>query len=460
MNNLTLDYIVQNINGKLLCGDKETLINDVSTDSRTITPGTLFFALKGDNFDGHDFVVAALNQGAYGAVVEKTTGIADYPQNRAIIKVDNTLQALQQLARSYRLQFDIPVVGITGSVGKTTTKDLLAACLMSRCNTLKTPGNYNNDIGLPLTILKLNTEHQVMVLEMAMRGSGEIQRLADIARPNCAIITNVEPVHLETMGNINNICRAKCELLASLGSDGFALINGDSKLLVNMAREFPCRQYTFGYSPGCDIQILQVNNATGGINIELEAFASRHNLFLPLPAPKLATNVASAAGMAFLLGINWEDIKVSLAGYKTSSNRLNIIYLDEGGAVINDTYNANPVSMIAALEVSATLAPEKRTVAVLGDMLELGEYEISGHKQVGQRAADLGLGLLITIGNRSRYIMQGAIDAGMNPNLVHHFASKQDGLDWIKKNVNKNDIVLFKASRGMQLETLLEAWMA
>jgi UDP-N-acetylmuramoyl-tripeptide--D-alanyl-D-alanine ligase len=183
-------------------------------------------------------------------------------------------------------------------------------------------------------------------------------------------------------------------------------------------------------------------------------------LSLPIPSSKLATNVASAAGMAFLLGVDWEDIKRSLGEYKTSSNRLNITSLEEGGAVINDTYNANPVSMMAALEVSKTLTRTGRTVAVLGDMLELGEYEVSGHMQVGKRAAELGIDLLITVGERSLDIARGAIEAGMQLEAVKHFNLKQDSLDWLKKYVSKRDIVLFKASRGMKLETLLEEWMA
>lgn len=181
---------------------------------------------------------------------------------------------------------------------------------------------------------------------------------------------------------------------------------------------------------------------------------------MPIPAPKLATNVASAAGMAFLLGVDWEDIKRNLGEYKTSSNRLNIINLEEGGAVINDTYNANPVSMMAALEVGKTLARKGRTVAVLGDMLELGAYEVSGHWEVGKRAAELGIDLLVAVGERSRDIARGAVEAGMDPASVKHFNKKQDSLTWLKENINKEDVVLFKASRGMQLETLLEQWMA
>ncbi|MEN6462041.1 MAG: UDP-N-acetylmuramoyl-tripeptide--D-alanyl-D-alanine ligase [Syntrophomonas sp.] len=456
---VTLEFVLNSVNGRLLCGNKDSIVCDVSTDSRTISPGTLFIALKGDNFDGHDFAMAALHQGASVAVIDKMVDISECPAGCGIIMVNDTLEALQQLATSYRAKFDVPVVAVTGSVGKTTTKDLLAFCLASRFNTLKTPGNFNNDIGLPLTILNLNPDHQVLVVEMAMRGSGEISRLASIARPTCAIISNIEPVHLETMGTLNNICQAKCEVLAALKDSDFALINGDNELLVNTARDFKCKKYTFGYSRDCDIQITDVETLPYGINIELRVFDMKETLFLPIPAPKLATNVASAAGMAVLLGIDWEDLKRNLAEYKTSNNRLNIINLEEGGAVINDTYNANPVSMMAALEVSTTLAREGRTVAVLGDMLELGAYEVSGHMQVGKRTAELGLDILVAIGERARNIAQGAVEAGMKPESVKHFNLKQDSLDWLKKNVNKKDIVLFKASRGMQLETLLEEWM-
>jgi UDP-N-acetylmuramoyl-tripeptide--D-alanyl-D-alanine ligase len=262
------------------------------------------------------------------------------------------------------------------------------------------------------------------------------------------------------MGTLNNICKAKCEVLAALKASDFALINGDNELLIDTARGFECKKYTFGYSQDCDIQIINVETLPNGIDIEIRIFDMKKDIFLPIPAPKLATNVASAAGMAFLLGVDWEDIKKNLGEYKTSSNRLNITNLQEGGAVINDTYNANPVSMMAALEVSTTLARKGRTVAVLGDMLELGEYEVSGHMEVGKRAAELGIDLLIAVGERSRDIARGAVEAGMQHEAVKHFNLKQDSLAWLKKNVNKKDIVLFKASRGMKLETLLEEWMA
>lgn len=456
---ISLDFILNSVDGKLITGDRQGFVYGICTDSRNVTPGTLFLALKGDNFDGHDFVVETLKKGASAAIVSKTINNLSEVQDQAIIMVEDTLTALQKLASKYREKFNIPIIAITGSVGKTTIKDLLATCLMSRFKTLKTPGNYNNDIGLPLTILDLEVDHQAAVVEMAMRAPGEISKLATIARPTCAIISNVEAVHLETMGSIENIASAKCEVLSSLGKNDFAVINGDNELLLNTARNFVCRKYTFGYSRDCDIRIINVVSQNEGINIELQVFDKKDIFFCPIPAKRLATNVASAVAMAYLLGVSIEDIKNSLIQYVPSGNRLSLINLEQGGIVINDTYNANPLSMITALEVSRRLASGRKSVAVLGDMFELGEYEIPGHLKVGQRVAELNIDVLVTIGERSQYIAQGAIESGMQPGSVHHFVSREDALKWLKNNLSHQEIVLFKASRGMKLETLLDDWM-
>lgn len=460
--NISIDFILNSVKGELLYGDKNNVIKGISTDSRIIRPDTLFLALKGENFDGHDYVQAAFAKGASAAIVSRQDKnlINHIHQGQSIILVGNTLDALQQLAASYRRQFDLPVVAVTGSVGKTTTKDIVAGCLSSRLNTLKTPGNFNNDIGLPLTVLELEPDHQAMVVEMAMRGQGEISRLASIARPTCAIISNVEPVHLETMGSLNNIAQAKCEVLKDLNENDFAIINGDNELLLDTARGYKCKLYTFGFAVDCDVRIMEVKSEDNGIRVDLKVFDLRDVLYFPVPAPKLAANVAASAGAAYLLGIGWEDIKKSLAEYTTSSNRLNIISLKEGGKVINDTYNANPVSMITALEVAKNLALHKRAVAILGDMLELGDYEVTGHLEVGKKAAQLGIDILVAIGERSRHIAQGALESGMKQNSVSHFINKKDSLEWLKANIYKTDVVLFKASRGVQLETLLEEWIA
>jgi UDP-N-acetylmuramoyl-tripeptide--D-alanyl-D-alanine ligase len=454
--NLTLEYIAHHTGGKILHHNGQTITN-ISTDSRNLKPGALFFALGGENFDGHNFVPNAIKQGAAAVVVSRIT--KDYDK-AGVILVSDTLEALQKLAAGYRNDFQLPVVGVTGSVGKTTTKDILANCLSQDRKTLKTSGNFNNEIGLPLTLLDLEPDHQAAVVELAMRARGQITKLALIARPSCAIITNVEPVHLETLGSLENIALAKCEILENLGPDDFAVINGDNHLLVKTAAAFNCRKYTFGTNRDCDIEIVNISNAEAGINIELRILDEKDVFYFPLPAPELAENVAAAAATAYLLGVSIDDIKKGIKDFRCSHNRLHIIELPGGGKAINDTYNANPVSVTAALQLACKLDREARKVAILGDMLELGTYEVPGHMKVGKMAAELGIDVLITLGERSAHIANAALEAGMDQEAVKHFLDRDECVAWLKENVSKKDIVLFKASRGMKLETLLEEWMS
>ncbi len=460
MKELTLDYIMASCQGKKI-GEGYPFIGQITTDSRQeMSDKTLFVALQGENHDGHKFVQEALNKGAAAAIVSDTSrlNLNDY-KDKALIVVDDTLIALQKIARKYRQDFNIPVVAITGSVGKTTTKEILSRCLSSSFNTLYTEGNYNNDIGLPLTIMRLEEYHEAAVVEMAMRGRGEISRLVDIAQPTCAIITNVEMVHLETLGSLGNIAKAKCEVLEKLSAGDFAFINGDNKLLLQTAANYSCHKYTFGYNQECDCKILEVRTDKNHMTITADFFQEPAVITFPIPAPKLAINVVAAAGTALILGVPMANIISNLASYKPTGNRLNITKLPEGGIVINDTYNANPVSMQAALETSQKLKDDKKLVAVLGDMFELGEYEIDGHLKVGKLAFDNKVDILIAVGARAEYIAQGAIQAGMNQAKVLHFPDKAESLAYLQHNLNKTEVILFKASRGMQLETLIKGWL-
>lgn len=458
---LSLEYVIECIEGTLLNGSISGSIRGISTDSRRYEPDQLFFALQGEKFDGHDYVDAVIKSGAAAVVVSnpQKLDLSYKDSDTAVILVDDTEAALQRLASCYRCQFSIPIVAVTGSVGKTTTKDILAVCLSPEFVALKTPGNYNNEIGLPLTILSLEQHHQAAVVELAMRAPGQIRQLAGILRPTHAIITNVEPVHLETMGSLENIARAKCELLEFIAEDKFALINGDSQLLLEAANQYSCIKYTFGYSNSCDIQILGVNQASSGIHINLGLWGRPEDFYFPVPAPKLATNLASAIACAYLWGLSPEKINHGLRLYQSSDNRLNITNLAAGGTIINDTYNANPVSMVAALEVCHDISNGRKTAAVLGDMLELGDYEQEGHILVGRRAAQLNIDLLVTVGDRAAYIAQGALSSGLSPNRVVAFKEREEALNWIKSNIEQKDVVLFKGSRGMRLEELLQGWL-
>jgi len=456
---MDLDFVINSIEGNVLQRGNVAVVDGVSTDSRSVEPGQVFFALVGENNDGHDFLESAIISGAAAVVVSRSV-VLTVDQTITVIMVKDTLVALQELAAKYRQLFDIPIVAVTGSVGKTTTKDLLASCLEPVYNTLKTPGNYNNEIGLPLTLLTLNEHHQAAVLELAMRAPGEIRQLAAIVKPTYAIITNVEPVHLETLGSLENIAQAKCELLEHIQPEKFALINGDNELLKRTAQNCQAKLYYFGFSSDCDIQILGCQLIGTGMDVKLRIFEFEEDFYLPVPAPRLATNLASAVGAAYLMGVKLELIKQSLYKFQTSANRLKIVDLVGGGVLINDTYNANPVSMSAALEVCSEIANGRRKVAVLGDMLELGDFEKDGHLQVGRKAADIKLDLLVTVGERAAYIGQGALFGGMNPDQITFFGNRQQCLVWLKQNVNQGDVVLFKASRGMRLELLAQRWLS
>ncbi|HHV16491.1 MAG TPA: UDP-N-acetylmuramoyl-tripeptide--D-alanyl-D-alanine ligase [Gelria sp.] len=456
---VSLEFVCRSINGRIIEGNNKQVITSVTTDSRRVEEGALFIALAGERFDGHDFVQTALEQGARAAVVSRAIDIYG-AENKTLILVDDTLQALQALAASYRRCFEIPVIAVTGSVGKTTIKDLLALYLSSIWKTLKTQGNYNNDIGLPLTLLQLDESYEVAVVEMGMGALGEIQRLATIARPQFAIITNVEPVHLESLGSLENIARAKCEVLSEIPEDGFALINGDYELLIEKAQEYSCRKYTFGYNSDCDFQVVDCQTSDIGMEIEMRWHNQLDTLFFPLPAQRLALNIVAAAAMALLLGINMESIKSSLLNYKPSGNRLNIINLEGGGAVINDTYNANPVSMAAALETGRELTTSGKYLAVLGDMFELGSLETEAHLNVGQIAYSSGVDLLVAVGDLAQDIARGALEAGMNPKQVRYFPTKAECLEFLQDRINNTWTMLFKGSRGMQLETLVEELFA
>lgn len=443
----SIEEIARILGGELISPVPQEMVTGVSTDSRKIRGGDLFFALKGPNFDGHGYAEDACRKGAVGAVISQPA--AGIPG----ILVEDTLKALQRLAAYHRSQFDVPVLAVTGSVGKTTTKDLLAACLEGSLHTLKTSGNFNNEIGLPLTLLQLKPEHQACVVELAMRGPGQIAELAEIARPTGSIIVNVAPVHLETMGNLTNVAQAKCEVLEY--TKKFAILHYDSSELRNVAR-FNGEALWFGTSPECDWQLLGTGWDGTGTNYNVRIGDFQGQLYLPVPAPHLGENLLAAAGTAMLMGVDFKDIALRLRSFKMSSQRLQVLKGVNGSIVIDDSYNANPKSMEGALMMLAEMARGRRTIAILGDMFELGPDERDGHCRTGQTAARLGINLLLTVGTRSRYIKEGAKAAGFK-GIARQFENKETLAEFLEQELSYDDIVLVKASRGMKMESLVKA---
>ncbi|MEA5581014.1 UDP-N-acetylmuramoyl-tripeptide--D-alanyl-D-alanine ligase [Nodularia harveyana UHCC-0300] len=410
----------------------------IQTDTRKIKPGEVFLALRGDNFDGHDFVSTAIAQGAIAAIVDGDDDNADLP----LLQVRNTLQAYQQLGRWWRDRLNIPVIGVTGSVGKTTTKELIAAVLATTGKVHKTYGNFNNEIGVPRTLLELSTEDNYAVVEMAMRGEGQIAELTQIARPNIGVITNVGTAHIELLGSEEAIARAKCELLAEMPPDGVAILNHDNALLMSTAQQvWSGKVVTYGLSGG-DIQGQIIDHETiqvGGMQLPL-----------PLPGRHNASNFLAALAVAQVLGIDWSSLQngVMVNMPQGRSQRLtlanDIILLDE-------TYNAAPEAMTAALELLVD-TPGKRKIAVLGAMKELGERSRQLHQKVGETVQRLQLdGLLVLVdGKDAEAIAQSAVGI---PSEC--FTTHSDLLARLKTFIQPGDRILFKAAHSVGLDTVV-----
>jgi len=443
--------------GRLQQGDENLTVTRVSTDTRQVLPGDLFFALRGDNFDAHNFVDQAVAGGAGALVVSRDVQV---PAQVPVIKVNDTLLGLQALAAYHRRQYNIPVVGITGSSGKTTTKDMIASVLASSWPVLKTKGNFNNEIGLPLTLLDLAEQHRAAVVEMAMRGPGEIHALCQIARPTCAVITNIGTAHLERLGSVANIAQAKGELLEHIPAEGFALLPGDSQLAREQARRCHGQVLFFGLEPGLDIYAQEVRREGAGNRFTVVMGDIRQEVYLPLPGQHNIQNALAAFGVGILLGVQPEQAAAGLAQVTLSAMRMDIKEATiNGGAVtiINDVYNANPDSTCAALQSLAEIAGgRRRAVAVLGDMLELGSGAVDGHRRVGSAAVRHQVAQLITVGQLSRETAQGVQLAGGVPGGLVSCLSNAEALEVLKGVLQPGDVLLVKGSRGMQMEEIIQ----
>ncbi|MDB9305048.1 MULTISPECIES: UDP-N-acetylmuramoyl-tripeptide--D-alanyl-D-alanine ligase [Cyanophyceae] len=415
----------------------------IQTDTRMIKPGEVFLALRGEKFDGHDFVPSAIAQGAIAAIVDSDYENADV----AVLQVRNTLQAYQQLGRWWRDRLNIPVIGVTGSVGKTTTKELIAAVLATEGRVHKTFGNFNNEIGVPKTLLELDTEHDYAVVEMAMRGEGQIRELTQIARPNIGVITNVGTAHIELLGSEEAIARAKCELLAEMPEDSVAILNHDNPLLMATAQQvWSGEVVTYGLSGG-DIQGVLTDNQTIKVG--------EMRLPLPLPGRHNASNFLAALAVAQVLGIPWSrlqnGVKVNMPTGRSQRFTLphDIILLDE-------TYNAAPEAMTAALQLLAD-TPGKRKIAVLGAMKELGERSLQLHQRVGETVQRLQLdGLLVLVdGKDAQAIAQSA--EGIPSEC---FTTHADLVARLKTFVQAGDRILFKAAHSVGLDRVVNQFRA
>lgn len=425
----------------------------VCTDSRQLTEGCLFVALKGDRFDAHDFLAQVVKDGAAGVVVQE--GRAGDLQGVNVYEVKDTLHALGRLARFHRDRFQIPICAVTGSNGKTTTKELVASILSMRGPALKTHGNLNNEIGVPLTLFGLDTQHVAAVIEMGMNHLGEIARLTDIARPDAGLITIVQPAHLEGVGSIEGVAQAKGELLHGLAETATAAINLDDPRIAAQAKTVKAKQLTWGRAPEADVRLVSVEpQGRDGLALRISYRGRDYPTALHLVGDHNAMNATGAFALALALGYSPDECVRGLETAQAHARRLQILDAPNGVTVIDDCYNANPASMNAALRTVQELAAEGRAVAVLGDMLELGGAEAHEHTQLGVAASDR-VELLALFGPRMKQAHVQAVKR--LGDRTRHFEDVAQLVAWLQHELKPNDFVLVKGSRGMRLERVVEA---
>ena len=426
-----------------------------SIDSRSVQPGELFFAVKGERLDGHDFVTQALDRGAAAAVV-RADRRASFPPRAHLIAVEDTLAALQNLAAAVRRAWGKPVVGITGSAGKTTTKEAIAHLLATRFRVHKSEGNLNNHFGLPLMLLRLEPEHEVAVIEMGMSHLGEIRELARIAQPEIGVVTCVAPVHLEFFNSVAEIARAKHELIESLPPGGTAVLNADDEYVSQFGRGFHGKVVTFGVRTPASVRAegIELQGAQGSA-FEIVAGESREPATLPLVGAHNIPNALAAVAVALEQGIPLVEAAAALADLAPADKRGQVIEVG-GATVINDCYNSNPKALDAMVDALLAL-PAERRIVVAGEMLELGSTGPDLHRECGRRMAKRGVNMLVGVRGAAKYMVEEARKAGMRAEFI---AAPEDAGEWLAREARPGDAVLLKASRGVRLEKALERWRA
>jgi UDP-N-acetylmuramoyl-tripeptide--D-alanyl-D-alanine ligase len=431
----------------------QPIASGYSIDSRTVQPGELFFAVKGERLDGHDFVEQALAKEAVGAVVQRDQ-VARYSNNAQLLVVDDTLVALQNLAAAVRRLWGRPLVGVTGSAGKTTTKEAIAHLLSTKYRVLKSEGNFNNHFGLPLTVLKLQPEHDTAVIEMGMSHAGEITALAKIAQPNIGVVTNVAAVHLEFFHSVADIARAKYELIASLPMGGIAILNADDEYVSQFGRDFHGKVVRYGMRSSADVRAEHVEQrGPEGSSFELVGSSFRENVTLPLVGAHNIYNALAAVAVALERGIAPAEAAKALASLAPADKRGQVVKVDNI-TVINDCYNSNPKaleSMVGAL----VAMPARRHIVVAGEMLELGPAGPEMHRRAGKLIAEQKVDVLLGVRGLAQQMVETAAQSGIQAEFV---ANPEEAGAWLAREAKPGDIVLLKASRGVKLEQALEKW--
>ncbi len=450
---LTLKEIADFISGEIIDADPEIKVADIVRDNREVKEGFVFVALKGEKNDGHNYVYSAMENGAVCCIVNKGEKGINVPR----IEVEDTFKALRDVAELYRTKFDIPVVAITGSVGKTSTKDMIYSVLAQEFNALKTQQNFNNEIGLPLTVFGMAKEQDIAVLEMGMNHKGEISRLSKIAKPETAIITNISCCHIENLGSMENIMRAKLEILESMVEGGAVILNGDDEMLWSLKGELPFETLYFGIeNEKCDILAKNIKKYSDGTDFTAEIEGKEYKFSIAVAGIHHVYNALAGILTGYRYGMSIEKIQKGVGQFIPLGLRQKII--DKNGyTVIKDCYNASPTSMKSGLDVlSATRSDDKiehRRVAILGDMLELGEFSPEAHRSVGRLVCEYGVDCLITIGENALLIAEEARQGGVK---TISFKNNEEAKKEILLLLKTDDIILLKASHGMHLEEIAD----
>ena len=450
MDKLSLKEIAQ-VTGAEINSDAEIFFEGVTTDSRKITSGELFVGLKGENFNGESFAKDAVNKGAAAVLVSKT---AKRIPNGIVLKVDDTLIAYRQIAGAWRNRFNIPVVAVTGSNGKTTTKDLTAAALSGLGQVQKTSANFNNEVGVPMTLLGLNEKHNAAVVEIGMRGLGQIETLAQIVKPTIGIVTNVSEAHIELLGSIENIARAKGELVEAIQSGGTIILNADNRHTAEMKNLAGAgvNVVTYGLENSADIRAKDILIGSVSTEFTLSYRGEDFDFEIPMLGRHNVSNSLAAIAAGLTLGLSVEEIQRGISRLTTTKMRFEVIRRD-GLTIVNDAYNASPASMRVAIKTTSEIY-DGRLIAVLGDMLELGNISEAIHREIGAEIVENKFDTLITLGELGKFIAAGARDAGLKN--VYTFDTHEAVAKKILEIVRDGDTILFKASHVMHMEKIIE----
>lgn len=455
MQAVSVKEVVDITKGELIRGDPYEYIQNFSIDSRTLIPGDVFIAIKGNHFDGHQFVKDVIRKGAKGIIIEDGFNLPDYLPS-IVVKVKDTIRAMGDIARLFRNRFKGPVIAITGTVGKTTTKEIVSCVLGKRLSVHKTQGTLNNHIGVPITLWGLEVGHSVCIMELGMSNIGEIKYLADIVRPDVGVITNVGPAHLEKLGCIENVVKAKAELLEVMPPEGLIILNRDDPYFSQLEARTTCRLVTVGRHHESDFQAVDIKMVDGA-NLEFKVIAKPFSDILDVRTPIIGLHNIYPSLIAIAIGYGFrmapEDILSGLIDVKLPKMRLELKEI-AGIKVLDDSYNANPISMQGALETLCTFSPTGKRIFVCGDMLELGKDALKYHKELGRQIVKYKVDRLVTIGRLSKIVSSSAIDCGMQAEYVRHCNDNVEAVSVLAHWLEPGDIVLVKGSRLMHMEEI------